>query len=106
MTVLRRLAPRTIAAQITCIVIVSVLLGVGLASSVVFALFSNLNTSANQDIMAAGRAARIAAIVHKAEALRSPKLLPQVLDTYRSSSLNIELIPLDRVASNSGWSRG
>ena len=41
MRVLHRLAPRTIAAQITCIVIVAVLLGVGLASSVVFALFSS-----------------------------------------------------------------
>ena len=84
MKVLHRLVPRTIAAQITCIVFVAVLVGVGLASSVVFALFSNLNTAANQDIMAAGRAARIAAIVHKAEALRSPERLAQVLDSYRS----------------------
>ena len=99
MNVLHRLVPRTIAAQITCIVFVAVLVGVGLASSVLFALFSNLNTAANQDIMAAGRAARIAAIVHKAEALRSPERLAQVLDSYRSASLNIELMPLDRLAS-------
>ena len=80
MKVLHRLAPRTIAAQITCIVIVAVLLGVGLASSVVFALFSSWQTSANQEVMAAGRAARIAAIVHKAEAFRSPERLAKVLE--------------------------
>jgi len=62
MNVLHRLVPRTIAAQITCIVIAAVLLGAGLASAVVFALFSTWQTSANQEVMAAGRAARIAAI--------------------------------------------
>ena len=98
MSLLGRLAPRSIASQITCIVIAAVLVGVGLASTVVFALFSNLNTAANQDIMAAGRAASIAAIVHKAEAFRAPERLAEVLDTYRSSSMNIEIVPLDRLA--------
>jgi signal transduction histidine kinase len=97
MKVLHRLVPRTIAAQITCIVIAAVLVGVGLASSVVFALFSSWQTSANQEVMAAGRAARIAAIVHRAEAFRSQEQLASVLDSYRSPSLNIEITPLDRL---------
>ena len=97
MKVLHRLVPRTIAAQITCIVIAAVLLGAGLASAVVFALFSTWQTSANQEVMAAGRAARIAAIVHKAEAFRSPERLAKVLESYRSPSLNVEIMPLDRL---------
>jgi len=99
MNILRRLVPRTIAAQITCIVIGAVLLGVGLASVVLFLLFSNSQVATNQDIMAAARAARIAAIVHKAEAFRTPEQLAQVLDSYRSSSLNIEIIPLVQLAA-------
>ena len=97
MKALHRLVPRTIASQITCIVIAAVLIGVGLASTMVFALFSTWQTSANQEVMAAGRAARIAAIVHKAETFRSPERLAKVLESYRSPSLNIEIMPLDRL---------
>jgi signal transduction histidine kinase len=99
MKIFRRIRPQTIASQITCIVIAAVLVGVGLASTAVFFLFNNSQTAANQDIMAEGRAARIAAIVHKAQAYRTPERLPQVLNSYRSPSLNIEVIPLDRLAT-------
>ena len=100
MNILRRAARRTIAAQITCIVMAAVLVGVGLASTVVFALFSNSQASANQDIMAAARAARIAAIVHKAEAFRTSEQLAHVLESYRSPTLDIQIVPLSALVSS------
>jgi signal transduction histidine kinase len=99
MKILRGLVPRTIAAQITCIVMAAVLVGVGLASGVVVVLFSNSQATANQDIMAAARAARIAAIVHKAEAFRTSELLAHVLESYRSPTLDIQIVPLSALAA-------
>jgi signal transduction histidine kinase len=98
MNLVGRLLPRTITAQITCIVIVAVLLGVGLASTVVFALFNNLQSGARQDIMATARAARIAAIVHRAEAFPSRELLAKALDSFRSPTLDVEIVVPDHMA--------
>jgi signal transduction histidine kinase len=97
MTGFKRWIPRTIAAQITCIVIAAVLLGVGLASIVVSALFNNSQPSPNQDVWAIARAARIAAIVPRAKAIGSPQRVSRVLETYRSPSLDIELVPISRL---------
>jgi signal transduction histidine kinase len=97
MTARRRWIPRTIAAQITCIVIAAVLLGVGLASIVVFSLFNNSQGGANQDVWAIARAARIAAIVQKVKAIGDPRQVSRVLDTYRSASLDIDLVPISRL---------
>jgi signal transduction histidine kinase len=102
MKILRRLVPRTIAAQITCIVMAAVLVGVGLTSGVVVVLFSNSQAIANQDIMAAARAARIAAIVHKAEAFRTSEQLAKVLESYRSPTLDIQIVPLSALAAPAG----
>jgi signal transduction histidine kinase len=99
MNIPRGLVPRTIASQITWIVMAAVLVGVGLTSGVVFVLFSNSQASANQDIMAAARAARIAAIVHKAEAFRTSEQLARVLESYRSPTLDIQIVPLSALVA-------
>jgi signal transduction histidine kinase len=99
MNFVHRLVPRTITGQITGLVIVAVLLGVGLASTVLFYFFYNGQGGANAEILAAVRAARIAAIVKKAEDSRSLAELAQMLDTTRSASVVVERVPIARLAS-------
>ena len=75
--VLRRFLPRTITAQIASLVIVAVLLGIGLASAVLLYFFYTGQGGASPEVIAAVRAARIAAIVREAEAARTPAELAQ-----------------------------
>jgi signal transduction histidine kinase len=98
MNLLRRVAPQTIAAQLTSLVIVAVLLGVGLASTVLFHFFYNVQGGINAEILPAVRAARIAAIVKMAEESRSQAELTRVLDT-RSASVVVERVPMARLTS-------
>ena len=98
MTVLGRLAPRSITSQITCIVIAAVLLGVGLASAVLMYLLYNWQTGANPDLLASARAARIAAIVRSAEATHSQAELAQVLKAHRWPGMDVAEISLRNLA--------
>jgi hypothetical protein len=99
MNFFHRFLPRTITGQITCLVIVVVLLGVGLTSTVLFYFFYSERVGVNGEILAAVRAARIAAIVKKAEESRSLAELAQTLDTTRSASVFGERVPISRLAS-------
>jgi signal transduction histidine kinase len=99
MNFLRRFVPRTITGQITGLVIVAVLLGVGLASTVLFYFFYSGQAGVHAEILAAVRAARIAAIIKEAQESRSPAELVQLLDTTRSASVVVKRVPMARLAS-------
>lgn len=99
MRMLRRLAPQTIAAQIACLVVVAVVLGVSLASTALFHFFYVSQVGANGDILPAVRAARIAGIVRKAQETPLPSDVSQMLDTARSPAVAVEQVPLQRLAS-------
>ncbi len=104
MKFLRRLAPETIAAQIACLVIVAVLLGVGLASAALFHLFSASAEGANGEILPAVRAARIAAIVKKAQETHSAQDLAKLLETSHSPAVAVERVStaqIEREAASS-----
>lgn len=96
---LRRFAPRTITGQIAGLVVVAVLLGVGLASAVLLYFVYTGQTGASPEILAAVRAARIAAVVKEAEAARSPGELAQALRAARSRSGDVEAIPLAQLVA-------
>lgn len=98
MTLLRRLAPQTIAAQIACLVVVAVVLGVGLASAALFHFFYVSQAGANADILPAVRAARIAGIVRKAEETHSPRDLEQMLATARSPAVTVTKVSIQDLA--------
>jgi hypothetical protein len=86
MTVFRRVVPGTIAGQITGLVVVAVLLGVGLASGVLFYLV--YPAGPKPEILASVRAARIATIVKEAEA-KTPDELEEVVRREQSSSASL-----------------
>jgi signal transduction histidine kinase len=94
MAALRRALPDTIAGQITGLVIIAVLLGVGLASGVLFYLVYPGSAGPNPEILASIRAARVAAIVKQAEASKSPRELERMLERTRSSSIEAEPVSL------------
>ena len=103
---IRRLAPRTITAQIASLVVVAVLLGVGLASAVLFYFFYTGQGGGSPEISASVRAARIAAIVREAQAAQSPVELAQTLKAARSRGGDVEEIPIARlVAAPAGVAR-
>jgi signal transduction histidine kinase len=94
MALSRRLLPNTIAGQITSLVIIAVVLGVGLASAVLFVLFSQGPAGPNSEILAAVRAARIATIVHEAAAASSFADLQQKLRRIHPSSVDVSAEPI------------
>lgn len=67
MSFLRGFAPRTIAGQITGLLVISILLGVGLASAVLLYLVNQGQNEASREIFAAVRAAHIATIAREAQ---------------------------------------
>ena len=75
MSFLRGFAPRTIAGQITGLLVISILLGVGLASAVLLYLVNQGQNEASREIFAAVRAAHIATIAREAQAAHSPEQL-------------------------------
>ena len=99
MGVLRRFAPQTITAQITCLVIAAVLLGVGLASAVLLYWLYNGQATASSELAAAGRAARIAAVVREAEATQSPGELDSLVKASRRRGVDVERVPTAGLAS-------
>jgi signal transduction histidine kinase len=90
---MRRLIPGTIAGQITGLVIIAVLLGVGLASAVLLYLIDQGQTGPNREILATVRAAHIAAIAKEAEAANSKEQLSLALKRSHSNSIEATLVP-------------
>jgi signal transduction histidine kinase len=90
----RRVAPQTVAGQITGLLIVSVLLGVGLASAVLLHLINQGRNEENREIFVATQAARIATVVRQAQASTSPEELSALLDRLRSDRIEVTPIPL------------
>ena len=90
---MRRLIPGTIAGQITGLVIIAVLLGVGLASAVLLYLIDRGQTGPNREILATVRAAHIAAIAKEAEAANSKEQLSLALRRSHSNSIEATLVP-------------
>lgn len=99
MSVVRRLIPGTIAGQITGLVIVAVLLGVGLASAVLLYMIDQGQTGANREIFTAVRAARIAAIAKEAAAANSKEQLSLALRRSHSNSIEATLVPAAGLAA-------
>ena len=93
MCVVRRLIPGTIAGQITGLVIIAVLLGVGLASAVLLYLIDRGQTGPNREILATVRAAHIAAVAKEAEAANSKEQLSLALRRSHSNSIEATLVP-------------
>lgn len=94
MAYFRRLLPETIAAQITGLVIVAVLLGVGLASAVLLYLVYDGQTGPGPDVLATVRAARIAAIVKEAETSRSTAEFEQDLARASRHGMDVKAVPI------------
>ncbi len=69
------LMPRTIAGQITGLLCLSVLLGVGFASAILLYLVNQGRDEVDHQIFAAVQAARIAAITRQVQAAASPEEL-------------------------------
>jgi len=93
MRALRRLLPRTIAGQLTALVIVAVLLGVSLASAVLLHLFDQGQAGSNHELLAAVRAARIVAIVKEATATKSKDQFSLALRPAHSNSVEASVVP-------------
>jgi signal transduction histidine kinase len=95
MSFLRGFAPRTIAGQMTGLLVTSVLLGVGLASAVLLYLVNQGQDEVSREIFAAVRAARIATIAREAQAAHSPGQLSDLLARLRSDRMEVGIIPVD-----------
>ncbi len=94
-----RLALRSITTQITGIVIAAVVLGVGLAAALLMYFFYTVQAGANPELVASTTAARIAAIVHNAEAARSPADLARVLKEHRWPEIAVKSTVAANLAS-------
>jgi signal transduction histidine kinase len=96
---LRRTLPHTITAQVTCLIVAAVLLGVGLTSAVQVNIVHHPKNARDPDIIAAARAARIATIVEEAKAARSPVEFAQVLAAARLAGNEVDQTRLARLTS-------
>ena len=88
---LLRLLPQSITSQITCLVIVAVLLGVGIASVVLFYLFYG-QAGPNTETIATIRAAHIAAIVREAESAKSATNLEPIVKRAERHNMEVRVI--------------
>ncbi len=95
MSFLRGFAPRTIAGQITGLLVISILLGVGLASAVLLYLVNQGQNEVSREIFAAVRAAHIATIAREAQAAHSPEQLSDLLARLRLDRMEVSVIPVD-----------
>jgi len=90
----QRLLPRTIAAQMSALVILALLAGVGLTSAVHLYTARDERGYRDPEVVAAARAARIATIVQEARSARSPAELNQVLAVARRAGDDVEQVTL------------
>jgi hypothetical protein len=95
MSFLRGFVPRTIASQITGLIVISVLLGIGLASAVLLYLVNQGQNEVSREISAAVRAAHIATVAREAQAAHSPEQLSDLLARLRLDRMEVSIIPVD-----------
>jgi signal transduction histidine kinase len=96
---INRFSPRTITAQITGLVVIAVLLGVGIASAFLLYLFYSSQAGISPELVAATRDARIATIVKRVEETSTPEERRLVLQTTRWPSMQTREVPLASVTS-------
>lgn len=89
----RRLLPRSITVQITGLLVMSVVLGVGLTTAVAVYLYRESITPLSADTLAIARAARIVAIVRQAQATTSETQLEHLVEVARQPGIDVELLP-------------
>ena len=83
-----RFRPRTVAAQLTAVVVGAVLFGVTLASALMFYLLYSGGVGPSRDTLVQVRAARIAAVVNGVlEARRINNLLPKLSQRHSTAPL-------------------
>jgi signal transduction histidine kinase len=96
---IRRFMPRTIAGQITGLLCLSVLLGVGFASAILLYLINQGRDEVDHQIFAAVQAARIAAITRQVQASATPDDRSALLGRL-SDRLEVSLVPLEGLRAN------
>lgn len=101
MSLIRRLMPRTIAGQITGLLCLSVLLGVGFASAILLYLINQGRDEVDHQIYAAVQAARIAAITRQVQASATPEDRSALLERLKSDRMEVRLVPLEGLGQNS-----
>lgn len=95
----RRLIPKSITGQLTGLVIAAVIVGVGLASILVFHVLSHLPQNANENLSPTSMAARIALVANQAEALtQSHQSLAGLVQASQWPDLAVEEKPLKALA--------
>lgn len=91
---LRRLAPRTVAGQLTGLLCIAVLIGVGFASAILIYLINQGRDEVDHQIFSAVQAARIATITRQVRAT-APEDLPDLIGRLKSDRMEVSLVPLD-----------
>ncbi len=100
MTLVRRLVPRTIAGQITGLLCLAVLLGVGFASAILLYLINQGRDEVDHQIFAAVQAARIAAITRQVQVAATPEDRSALLERLKSDRMEVRLVPLEGLPAN------
>jgi signal transduction histidine kinase len=95
MSFVRSLIPRSIAGQITGLLCLAVLLGVGFASAILLYLVNQGRDEIDHQIYAAVQAARIAAITRQVQAATSPEELSILLERLKTDRMEVSLVPLE-----------
>lgn len=94
---LRRLMPRTVAAQITCLLVVSVLFAAALTSAAAIYFYRASTSAWSFETLSAVRAARIAAVIREAQAARSDADLAGIVGAASRSGLHVEVLSKARL---------
>ncbi|MHB8814493.1 MAG: sensor histidine kinase [Steroidobacteraceae bacterium] len=88
-----RILPRSIVVQITGLLVMSVVLGVGLTAAVALYVYRGSITPMSAETLAIARAARIVAIVRRAQATTSEIQLEKLVEAARQPGIDVELLP-------------
>ncbi|WP_133650971.1 ATP-binding protein [Paraburkholderia flava] len=99
---LKRYLPKSIAAQLTTVVLVSVLLGVLLTTATLSIVVTRSGMRMDPEAKAASEAARIATIVKEAANARSPEQLANVIAGAQSSTGSVRLVSKRELPDASG----
>jgi signal transduction histidine kinase len=91
---LRRYLPKSVAAQLMAVVLVSVILGVLLTAVTMTIVVSNSRMRMDPDVKAASEAARIATVVQQAQRARSPEQLSSVIAGGQSTNGSVRLVSI------------
>jgi signal transduction histidine kinase len=92
--IIKRYLPKSIAAQLMAVVLVSVTLGVLLTALTMTIVVSNSRIRMDPDVKAASEAARIAMLVQQAGRTRSPEQLSDVIAGGQSTNGSVRLVTM------------